>query len=161
GRRHHPSPRRPASGRRRDPPGPADATHDQDQPVLGLRLQHRRDPAGRLRPAQPDARWSGDGPVVRVRGEQQPAAADLQGPRGRHQRTGSCRPVTGPRAGERLTTVIDTTERNPMAEHENLNLTDTSTGGTLRHRRLRTLRNRALSLASAPGLVEERGYLAG
>ena len=33
----------------------------QGQPVLGLRLQRRRDPAGRGRPAQPDDRRRRDG----------------------------------------------------------------------------------------------------
>ena len=35
--------------------------HDQGQPVLGLRLQRRRHPAGRGRAAQPDDRRRGDG----------------------------------------------------------------------------------------------------
>ncbi len=34
---------------------------DPGQPVLGVRLQRRRDPAGRRRPAQPDDRRRGDG----------------------------------------------------------------------------------------------------
>ena len=40
---------RPAVGARRDPAGPADPGHHQGQPVLGVRLQRRRDPARRAR----------------------------------------------------------------------------------------------------------------
>ena len=50
---------------------------DQGQPVLGLRLQRRRPPARRRRPAQPDARRCRDGVLERLRGDQQPAAARL------------------------------------------------------------------------------------
>ena len=39
---------------------------DQGQPVLGLRLQRRRPPAGRCRPAQPDDRRRGDGVLSSV-----------------------------------------------------------------------------------------------
>ncbi len=52
--------------------------HDQDEPVLGLRLQRRRDPAGRARPAQPDAGRRRDGVLQRVRRRQQPATALLR-----------------------------------------------------------------------------------
>ena len=41
---------------------------DQGQPVLGVRLQRRRDPAGRRRPAQPDDRRRRDGVQLGVRG---------------------------------------------------------------------------------------------
>src|SRR5690606_6692168 len=73
---------------------------DQVQPVLGLRLQHRRDPARRTRPAEPDARRRRDGGLERVRGEQQPAPASVQGhrPRRRRHRGGpmtDTTPVTG------------------------------------------------------------------
>ena len=40
--------------------------HDQGQPVLGVRLQRRRAPAGRRRPAQPDARRRRDGALSSV-----------------------------------------------------------------------------------------------
>ena len=54
-----------------------DARHDQGQPVLGVRLQRRRAPAGGRRAAQPDARRGRDGVLQRLRGDQQPAAARL------------------------------------------------------------------------------------
>ncbi len=47
GQRHHARARRPARRRRRDPALPPHARHDQGQPVLGFRLQRRRDPARR------------------------------------------------------------------------------------------------------------------
>ena len=47
--RPDPGARRPARGRRRDPAVPAHAADDQGQPVLGVRLQRRRAPAGRRR----------------------------------------------------------------------------------------------------------------
>ena len=77
GRRPDPGARRPAGRRRRDPALPADTGRDQGQPVLGVRLQHRRDPAGRRRPAEPDAGRRRDGRLVGVRGHQQPAAEGL------------------------------------------------------------------------------------
>src|SRR5690606_2413354 len=53
---------------------------DQGQPLLGLRLQHGGDPAGRPRPAQPGHRRRRDGRLQRLRGRQQPATADLPQP---------------------------------------------------------------------------------
>ena len=50
---------------------------DQDQPVLGVRLQHRRTAARRRRPAEPDARRAGDGVLQRVRRVEQPPPAPL------------------------------------------------------------------------------------
>ena len=64
------------------PAGPAYAAHHQGQPVLGVRLQRGRDPAGRGRAAQPDDRRRGDGPVVGVRRLQQPAATRVPTGRG-------------------------------------------------------------------------------
>ena len=55
---------------------------DQGQPVLGVRLQRGRDPAGRARPAQPDDRRGGDGVLLGVRRHQQPAPAPLPLTRG-------------------------------------------------------------------------------
>ena len=52
--------------------------HDQGQPVLGVRLQRRRDPAGRGRAAQPDDRRRRDGVQLGVRRVQQPAAAPVR-----------------------------------------------------------------------------------
>ena len=52
-----------------------DARDDQGQPVLGVRLQRRRDPARRGRPAQPGDRRGGDGVLVGVRGDELAAAA--------------------------------------------------------------------------------------
>ena len=74
---------RPARRRRRDPPRAADAAHDQGQPLLGLRLQRRRDPARRRGPAEPDRGRGRDGVLEPLRGRQQPAPAPLpQRPRG-------------------------------------------------------------------------------
>ena len=56
---------------------PADARDDQGQPVLGVRLQRRRDPARRRRPAQPDRRRRGDGLLERLRRHELAAAAPL------------------------------------------------------------------------------------
>ena len=51
------------------------ARHDQGQPVLGLRLQRRGDPARGARAAQSDDRRRGDGVLERLRRRQQPAPA--------------------------------------------------------------------------------------
>jgi P-type Cu+ transporter len=59
---------------------PADAGHHQGQPVLGVRLQHRRHPAGGARAPQPADRRRRDGVQLRVRRDQQPAAAPLPAP---------------------------------------------------------------------------------
>ena len=70
---------RPARRRRRDPPLARDAAHDQAEPRLGVRLQRRRDPAGRGRPAQPGDRRRRDGVLERQRRAQRAAPAALQG----------------------------------------------------------------------------------
>ena len=61
GQRPHARARRPAHRRRRHPAVPADAAHDQGQPVLGVRLQPRRPAARRGGPARtrcwPAPRW--------------------------------------------------------------------------------------------------------
>ena len=75
--RPDPGPRRPARRPRRDPAVPPHAGHDQGQPVLGVRLQRRRHPAGRARVPQPADRRRRDGVQLRVRRHQQPAAAPL------------------------------------------------------------------------------------
>ncbi len=67
GQRPHAGPRRPARRGRRDPPVPPHPRHHQGQPVLGLRLQRGRHPAGRGRAAQPDDRRRRDGALQRVR----------------------------------------------------------------------------------------------
>ena len=54
-----------------------DPAHDPGQPLLGLRLQRRRDPARRRRPAQPDRRGGGDGGLEPLRRREQPAPAAL------------------------------------------------------------------------------------
>ena len=56
---------------------PADAAHDQGQPVLGVRLQRRRHPARRARVPQPADRRRRDGVQLGVRRHQQPAAAPI------------------------------------------------------------------------------------
>ena len=51
--------------------------HHPGQPVLGVRLQHRRHPAGGAGPAEPDDRRGRDGGLVGARRRQQPAPAHL------------------------------------------------------------------------------------
>ncbi len=68
-----------------------DPVDDPRQPVLGLRLQRRRDPARRARPAQPHDRRRGDGLFQRLRRVQQPAAAALQAEPGLTGRSSSGR----------------------------------------------------------------------
>ncbi len=70
------------SGRcpRCDRPGPRHAGHDPRQPCLGVRVQHRGDPAGGRRVPQPGDRRCGDGRLVGVRGGQQRAAAPVRRP---------------------------------------------------------------------------------
>ena len=51
--------------------------HDQGQPVLGVRLQRGRDPAGDGRAAHPGGRRRGDGLLQRVRRHQQPPPPPL------------------------------------------------------------------------------------
>src|SRR5207249_468029 len=69
---------------------------DQGQPVLGVRVQRRRDPARDRRPAQPDHRRSGDGVLEPVRRLEQPAAAPLhQLPRGSRFVSATETPVYG------------------------------------------------------------------
>ena len=58
---------------------PGHATDDQAEPRLGLRLQRRRNPARRDRPAQPGHREPRDGLLERVRGvESRCGCADLR-----------------------------------------------------------------------------------
>src|SRR6266511_1338166 len=102
GQRPHPRARRPAGGRRCDPAVPQDPGHHQGQPVLGVRLQHRRPAAGGGRGAQPHDRRDGDGVQLGVRGVQQPAAARLPPPRwerARRTRTDRTRRRTGSMTG--------------------------------------------------------------
>ena len=82
GRRHHAGARGSAGCRGRDPALPTHVEDDQDEPVLGLRLQHSCYPPGRLRTAQPHARRGRDGLLVRLRRQQQPAPALLHQPGG-------------------------------------------------------------------------------
>ena len=58
-------------------PGPGHADSDPPEPGLGVRLQHRRDPAGGRRVPQPADRRRGDGGLVGVRGSQQRPAAPI------------------------------------------------------------------------------------
>nr|WP_289018771.1 hypothetical protein [uncultured Ornithinimicrobium sp.] len=66
-----------ARGRRRDPAVPSNVAYDQDQPVLGLRLQQRRDTPRSPRAARSHAGRSRHGLLQRLRRQQQPAAAQL------------------------------------------------------------------------------------
>ena len=80
GLRPHARLRRPARRRRRHPALARDAAHDQAEPRLGLRLQRRRHPAGRHRPAQPGHRQPRDGLLQHLGRLQRAAPATLQGP---------------------------------------------------------------------------------
>ena len=64
-------------GSRRDRAVKEDAQDDQGQPRLGLLLQRRGHPAGRVRPAQPHDRGRRDGVQLGFRGHEQPAPAPL------------------------------------------------------------------------------------
>ena len=68
GIRHHARLGRPACCCRRDRARAANAAHDQGEPLLGVRLQRRRDPARDGGAAQPDRGGGGDGVLERVRG---------------------------------------------------------------------------------------------
>ena len=59
---------------------PRDAAHDPAEPLLGVRLQRRRDPAGDRRPAEPADRRRGDGAVERLGRAQRAAAAAVLKP---------------------------------------------------------------------------------
>ena len=67
-------------GCRRDPSRAPHAAHDQGQPLLGLRLQRGRHPAGGRRRAQPDHRRRRDGVLERLRRHEQPAVAAVPQP---------------------------------------------------------------------------------
>ncbi len=77
GVRHHARLRRSARCGRCDPARAANARHDQGQPLLGVRLQRRRDPARHGRAPEPDRRGGRDGLLERVRRHQLAAAAAL------------------------------------------------------------------------------------
>ncbi len=72
--------RRPACRRRRHPARTENARHDQGQPLLGLRLQRRGDPARRRGPPEPHRRRGSHGLLERLRRHEQPAAAPLPQP---------------------------------------------------------------------------------
>ena len=69
--------RRPAGCRRRHPAVPPHAADHQGEPGLGVRLQRRRDPAGRRRSAQPDDRRRGNGVQLGPGGGQLAATAPV------------------------------------------------------------------------------------
>src|SRR6266536_6358896 len=58
----------------------ADLPDDRAEPGMGVRLQHRGDPAGRRPPAEPHHRRGRHGLVQRQRGEQRTAPAPLRTP---------------------------------------------------------------------------------
>ena len=72
--------RRSARRLRRHPALARHPAHDQAEPRLGVRLQRRRDPAGRDRPAQPGHRQPRDGLLQHLRRLQRAAPAPLQRP---------------------------------------------------------------------------------
>jgi phosphoserine phosphatase len=92
GVRPHAGQRRPPGGRGCHPPQPRDTPHDQAEPRLGVRLQPRRHPAGRHRPAESRHRQPGDGLLEHLRREQRAAPAPVQraAQRGGHL-SGNCR----------------------------------------------------------------------
>ncbi len=86
GERRDPDVRGRRRRRHRDRALPRDHPHRQAEPLLGVRLQRRADPAGgrgllpRVRdPAQPHLGGRSDGAQQRDGGDQQPAAAEVQG----------------------------------------------------------------------------------
>ena len=92
----------------------ATLAHHQGQPVLGVRLQRRRHPARRRRPAQPDDRRPRDGAVERVRRVQQPAAAPLPRP--------ASPPIRAPstvRRGEQASTITDHADDHDDQKRDN------------------------------------------
>ena len=79
--RPHADARGPVRGSDGDPVVAADLPDDPAEPRLGVRLQHRRDPAGRVRAAQPDHRRRRDGVLVGQRRDELIEVAPLrQGP---------------------------------------------------------------------------------
>src|SRR5699024_5203246 len=103
--------RRPAQRGRRDPAVAPDPRYDQGQPVLGLRLQRRGDPAGGTGAAEPDARRGGHGLLERVRGRQQPAVALVPQPRPR--RPAARRALTAPALAPSRRRPMTTAETSP------------------------------------------------
>jgi Cu+-exporting ATPase len=79
--------RRSACRRRRNPFGAEDVADDQGKPLLGLRLQRRRDPARGLGSPEPDHRRRGDGRLFLVRRQQQPPPEALPKPAPNPRRT--------------------------------------------------------------------------
>jgi soluble P-type ATPase len=65
--------------RRRHPPEPRDAAHDQAEPGVGVRLQRRRDPARGGRAAEPRHRQPGDGLLEHLGRRKRAAPAPLPG----------------------------------------------------------------------------------
>ena len=59
-------------------PGPAHAPHDQGKPLLGVRLQRRRNSARRGRAPESDRRGGRDGRLEPLRRDQQPSSAPVQ-----------------------------------------------------------------------------------
>ena len=81
GQRPHARVGGPARCAGRDRTLPRDAAHHPRQPVLGVRLQRGRDPARRVRVAQPGDRGRGDGFLVGVRRDELPPPPPLPPPR--------------------------------------------------------------------------------
>ena len=90
-----------------------DARHDQGEPLLGVRLQRRRDPARRRRPAEPDGRRGCDGVLEPLRGHQLAATAPVpQRPNGRSDMT-----ETGYAADKQALIAAAPPHRRPGARH--------------------------------------------
>ena len=86
GERSHPRLRRSAGRARRDRAVPGHAAHHPGEPVLGICLQRRRDPAGRARVAEPHHRGGGHGVLLGVRGVELLATPPLPRARADRQR---------------------------------------------------------------------------
>ncbi len=86
----------------------AHARDDQGQPVLGVRVQRRGDPAGRVRHARPDDRGGGHGVLVGVRRHQ--LAAPLPVPR--------CHRARAPLASPAVTKIVEILAAGPSYSFE-------------------------------------------
>lgn len=73
----HPRSWRSQGGGRRDPPVPPHSGHHQGQPLLGIWLQRCRPTPCGIWPAQPYDYGSGDGVLLSLRRDEQPAVAHL------------------------------------------------------------------------------------
>ena len=110
--RREPAGRIPVVGRRRPRARAPNVPDHRPEPVLGVRVQRRDDPAGRVRRPEPDVGGRGHGPVQRDgRGERAPAPAVRPGPNGGSAARGGRGAGRGPRRRVRTLQETDVAER--------------------------------------------------